>query len=37
MGSERLAEIRQSSSESAPAEACLKREACLRCYEFWFG
>jgi len=23
--------------ESAPAEACLKREACLRCYEFWFG
>ena len=30
MGSERLAEIRQSSSESAPAEACLKREGCLR-------
>jgi hypothetical protein len=23
--------------ESAPAEACLKREGCLRCYEFWFG
>jgi hypothetical protein len=23
--------------ESAPAEACLKREACLRCYGFWFG
>ena len=23
--------------ESAPAEACLKREPCLRCYEFWFG
>ena len=37
MGSERLAEIRQSSPESAPAEASLKREACLRCHEFWFG
>ena len=37
MGSERLAEIRQSSPESAPAEASLKREACLRCYELWFG
>jgi hypothetical protein len=23
--------------ESAPAEACLKREACMRCYELWFG